>query len=97
MSKNKKVKDQSQTVDDSLQSKPTNELIQRGKVTKMNQGVANVEVDLDIGVSITAYIGGKLLKNRIRVLEGDIVTVELSPYDLKRGRIVLRHKKGDLK
>ena len=97
MSKNKKVKYHSQTADDTSQNKPTNELIQRGSVTKMNQGVANIEIELDIGVNITAYISGKLLKHRIRILEGDIVTVELSQHDLKRGRIILRHKKSDLK
>jgi len=41
---------------------------------------------------IIAYITGKMLKKRIRVLLGDVVTVELSPYDMTKGRIVYRQK-----
>lgn len=41
---------------------------------------------------IMAYITGKMLKKRIRVLLGDTVTVELSPYDMTKGRIVYRQK-----
>lgn len=42
--------------------------------------------------SILATLAGKLRMNKIRVLAGDHVTVELSPYDLTRGRITFRHK-----
>ena len=41
---------------------------------------------------VLAYAAGRMSKFRIRVLVGDIVTVELSPYDLTRGRITFRHK-----
>lgn len=41
---------------------------------------------------IIAHISGKIRKNYIRILTGDRVTVELTPYDLTKGRIVLRHK-----
>jgi translation initiation factor IF-1 len=41
---------------------------------------------------VLAYLGGKMRKNYIRVLEGDQVKVELSPYDLTRGRITYRYK-----
>ena len=41
---------------------------------------------------ITAYISGKLRTNKIRILEGDKVKVEMSPYDLTKGRIVWRDK-----
>ncbi len=41
---------------------------------------------------LTAHLSGKMRKNFIRILPGDRVTVELSPYDLKRGRIVYRQK-----
>lgn len=44
------------------------------------------------GSEVLAHIGGKLRKHFIRVIPGDRVTVELSPYDLKRGRITFRHK-----
>lgn len=43
------------------------------------------------GHEILARIGGKLKKHSIRVITGDDVTVEISPYDLKKGRIVYRH------
>ena len=41
---------------------------------------------------ITAYASGKMRKHRIRILAGDRVTVEMSPYDLTKGRICFRHK-----
>jgi translation initiation factor IF-1 len=50
-------------------------------------------VELENGHEITAYLSGKMRKYYIRVLLGDQVTVELSPYDLTRGRITFRHKK----
>ena len=50
-------------------------------------------VELDNGHEILAYLSGKMRKYYIRVLLGDRVTVELSPYDLARGRITFRHKK----
>ena len=43
---------------------------------------------------VLAYAAGKMSKFRIRVLVGDRVTVELSPYDMSRGRITYRHKDG---
>ena len=49
-------------------------------------------VTLENGHAITAYTNGKMRLRRIRVLAGDRVTVELSPYDLTRGRINFRHK-----
>ena len=49
-------------------------------------------VTLENGHSITAYACGKMRQRRIRVLAGDRVTVEISPYDLTKGRINFRHK-----
>lgn len=51
------------------------------------------KVRLDNGHEVLAYLSGKMRKHYIRVLLGDRVRVELSPYDLTRGRIVYRHKK----
>jgi translation initiation factor IF-1 len=51
-------------------------------------------VELDNGHEVLAYLSGKMRKYYIRVLLGDRVRVELSPYDLDRGRIVYRFKKG---
>ncbi|HSG76832.1 MAG: translation initiation factor IF-1 [Betaproteobacteria bacterium] len=49
-------------------------------------------VELTNGAQVLAYAGGKVRKNRIRILAGDRVTMEMSPYDLTRGRISFRHK-----
>jgi translation initiation factor IF-1 len=51
-------------------------------------------VELDNEHEVLAYISGKMRKYYIRILLGDRVRVELSPYDLSRGRIVYRYKKG---
>jgi translation initiation factor IF-1 len=48
-------------------------------------------VTLDNGHTLIAYSGGKMRKNHIRILAGDRVTLELSPYDLNKGRITFRH------
>lgn len=49
-------------------------------------------VELENGHIVTAHISGKMRKNYIRILTGDKVTVELTPYDLTKGRIVYRGK-----
>ena len=53
---------------------------------------AMFQVELPNGHKILAHISGKLRMNFIRILPGDKVTVELSPYDLSRGRIIWRGK-----
>jgi translation initiation factor IF-1 len=52
----------------------------------------NFRVELENGHQILAYAAGKMAKFRIRVLVGDRVTVDMSPYDFSRGRITYRHK-----
>jgi translation initiation factor IF-1 len=61
----------------------------QGKVT---QALANTQfrVKLDNGHEVIAHIAGKMRKNFIRILPGDIVTVAISPYDLTKGRITYR-------
>ena len=51
---------------------------------------AMFRVKLENGHIVTAHTAGKLRKNRIRVLQGDNVTVEMTPYDLTKGRIIFR-------
>lgn len=51
------------------------------------------KVRLETGHTVLAYLSGKMRKYYIRILLGDRVRVEMSPYDLTRGRIVYRHKK----
>jgi translation initiation factor IF-1 len=53
---------------------------------------AMFRVDLSNGHRLLATTAGKMRKFRIRIIEGDRVTVEVSPYDLSRGRITFRHK-----
>lgn len=50
------------------------------------------KVELENGHVVIAHISGKMRKNYIRILTGDKVTVELTPYDLSKGRIVFRNK-----
>ena len=52
---------------------------------------AMFRVELENGHNILAHVSGKMRMNFIRILPGDTVVVEMSPYDLNRGRIVLRH------
>ena len=53
---------------------------------------ANFKVKLENGHIVLAHISGKLRQNYIKILQGDRVTLELSPYDLDRGRITWRAK-----
>ena len=62
-----------------------------GKVMECFKG-GKFLIKLDSGQEITAYLSGRMKKFRIRVLLGDDVKVELSPYDLTIGRIVFRSK-----
>jgi translation initiation factor IF-1 len=52
----------------------------------------NYRVKLENGHLVLAYAAGRMSKFNIRVLEGDRVTLDISPYDLSRGRITYRHK-----
>jgi len=52
---------------------------------------AMFRVELENGHKVLAHVSGKMRMHYIRILPGDKVTVEMSPYDLDRGRIVLRH------
>ena len=49
------------------------------------------KVELENGHKVLAHVSGKMRMHYIRILPGDTVVVEMSPYDLNRGRIVLRH------
>jgi len=50
------------------------------------------KVELENGHIITAYTGGKMRKFKIRIVVGDSVIVEMSPYDLEKGRVIYRNK-----
>jgi translation initiation factor IF-1 len=55
----------------------------------LSNGMYRVEVD---GIIVMAYISGNIRKNKIRILQKDQVEVEMSPYDLTKGRITYRYK-----
>lgn len=67
-------------------------------VIEMNGTVTEVlpnaffRVELENGHSILAHVAGKMRKFFIKIIQGDSVTVQLSPYDLERGRITFRHR-----
>lgn len=68
------------------------ELIEVEGVVKEALPNAMFRVELQNGHLVLAHISGKIRKNFIRILPGDAVKVELSPYDLSRGRITFRNK-----
>jgi translation initiation factor IF-1 len=59
---------------------------------RVREALANTQfrVELENGHLVTAHVSGRMRKNFIRIIPGDKVTVELSPYDLNKGRIVYR-------
>jgi len=72
----------------------------REELIEMNGTVDEVlpdsryRITLENGHMLTAYSSGKMRKNHIRILAGDKVSLELSPYDLTKGRITFRHLPG---
>jgi len=68
-----------------------NRIEAQARVMKTLKG-GMLEVELDNGFKALVYVSGKMKMNKIKVIEGDIVTVELCPYDLSRGRVVFRRK-----
>ena len=66
------------------------EAIQMNGVVKETLPNTVFRVELENGHTITAHISGKMRKNYIRILTGDKVIVDISPYDLSKGRIVFR-------
>ena len=71
---------------------PKEEMLEfKGKVTELLPN-ATFRVKLENDHVITAHISGKMRKNYIRILTGDKVKVEMTPYDLSKGRITFREK-----
>lgn len=73
-------------------SKEDNIEVQGTVLEKFPSGLFSVQLDQDKEHVILAHLAGKLRRHRIRVLAGDRVTMEMSPYDLTKGRITYRHK-----
>lgn len=68
-----------------------NAILMKGKVTK-TFSTTEYEVELENNMIVRATVSGKMRIYKIRILPGDYVDLELSPYDLTQGRIVYRHK-----
>jgi translation initiation factor IF-1 len=69
-----------------------NDVIEISGVVKDTLPNAMFTVELENGADILAHVSGKIRKNFIKILPGDRVTVEMSPYDLTKGRITYRFK-----
>jgi translation initiation factor IF-1 len=74
-------------------AKESDKIKVEGTVTEALPGT-QFRVELDNGHEVLAYLSGKMRKYYIRILLGDRVTLEMSPYDLSRGRITYRYNKG---
>lgn len=70
--------------------KDKNLIVQDGVVVQALPN-AMFRVELDNGLNVLCVISGKIRKNFIKIIEGDSVKIEMSPYDLTRGRIVTRY------
>jgi translation initiation factor IF-1 len=83
------VRQEAEGMENSLPKEDAIEVM--GKVVeKFRAGMYTVE--LDAGVPVLASMAGRLRRNRIKIMTGDRVSLELSPYDLTKGRITYRHK-----
>ncbi len=72
--------------------KQKEEIIRLEGIVKETLPNAMFRVEIDGGHEVLGHVSGKMRMNFIRILPGDKVVIELSPYDLKRGRIVRRYK-----
>ena len=89
MAKSKKITESK--VANLAESKKNDKIEVEGKVIEVLKG-ADYLVELSNGHTVTAYVSGKMRMNMIRILPGDTVTIELSPYDITRGRIIWNKK-----
>jgi len=72
--------------------KKNNKLVDILGVVTHNLSNGKFRIKLENGVQVIGHLSGKIRQNRIKIVVGDKVTVELSPYDLTKGRIVFRHR-----
>ncbi|HBY05555.1 MAG: Translation initiation factor IF-1 [candidate division TM6 bacterium GW2011_GWE2_42_60] len=76
-----------------FEKKSKDDVIRMDGVVKETLPNAMFRVEIEGGHIVLGHVSGKMRMNYIRILPGDKVALELSPYDLTRGRIVLRYKK----
>jgi len=75
-----------------MTKKSKDEVIRLDGIVKETLPNAMFKVEVEGGHMVLGHVSGKMRMNYIRILPGDKVVIELSPYDLTRGRIVLRYK-----
>nr|YP_009238304.1 translational initiation factor 1 [Bracteacoccus minor]AMO01182.1 translational initiation factor 1 [Bracteacoccus minor] len=76
----------------SSQKRKQKKLVDVLGIVTHNLSNGKFRVKLENGVQVIAHLSGKIRQNRIKIVVGDKVTVELSPYDLTKGRLVYRHR-----
>lgn len=74
------------------QQRKQKKLVDISGIVTHNLSNGKFRVKLENGVQVIAHLSGKIRQNRIKIVIGDTVTVELSPYDLTKGRIVYRYR-----
>ncbi len=92
MAKKEKKNPKSATDKDEIQAKKKKEVIEAEGTVLETLPNATFRVELENGNVILAHISGRMRMNYIRIIPGDKVTVEMTPYDLTKGRITYRHK-----
>jgi translation initiation factor IF-1 len=75
-----------------MKVKEKNDVVQVDGIVKETLSNAMFSIEIEGGHRVLGHVSGKMRMNYIRILPGDKVAVELSPYDLSRGRIVLRYR-----
>lgn len=75
-----------------INRKKNNKLVDILGIVTHNLSNGKFRIKLENGVQVIGHLSGKIRQNRIKIVVGDKVTVELSPYDLTKGRIVFRHR-----
>lgn len=77
-----------------INKKPKDDVVRVDGIVRETLPNAMFRVEIEGGHIVLGHVSGKMRMNYIRILPGDKVALELSPYDLTRGRIVLRYKKS---
>ncbi len=75
-----------------IQQKKQKKLVDMEGFVTHNLSNGKFRLKLENGVEVIGHLSGKIRQNRIKIVVGDKVTVELSPYDLTKGRITYRHR-----
>ena len=89
---NERKNNESHFTHDRPQKKKQKKLVDMEGLVTHNLSNGKFRLKLENGVEVIGHLSGKIRQNRIKIVVGDKVTVELSPYDLTKGRITYRHR-----